>query len=221
MKTLITDSIVFHGGISPVIVPKCDYSRDNCDFGQGFYCTRFEPQAKDWAFRKIQNDIREPYYTVNQYKFRNDIQLATLEFDSPTAEWFDVVIRGRNKGYISADIIVGPVADSNIRELVDATTYKIEHLMSQCSTPAEYRKRKKDILEEAALKAVPGKYKTYEQAAFLTPNAIDQLDFMGARVYDRNHAFKFWYDKDGIQYRVIPGVAMTSSTYTNDDTRGR
>ena len=66
----------------------------------------------------------------------------------------------------------------------------------------KYLKCRKEIFEKAAEKAIPYKYKNYDQEVFLSENAIGQLEFLGARIYDKNNIFCKYMDKEGLIHKV-------------------
>lgn len=44
--------IVYHGSTKEIVAPDVSYSKDNLDFGKGFYVTTIKSQAERWAARK-------------------------------------------------------------------------------------------------------------------------------------------------------------------------
>ena len=87
------------------------------DFGEGFYTTENEDQAKDFAIKVCKR--REPSLNpvVNCYKFDEDLnKFSVLKFDAPNENWLDFVVERRkgidlNEKY---DLIVGPVANDDV-----------------------------------------------------------------------------------------------------------
>lgn len=100
--------------------PDVLHSKKYLDFGQGFYITTFENQAKKWAVRKGMR--QEKTAIVNIYELSEDWKaFKVLSFENENAEWLDFVCacrKGRplNKEY---DIIVGNVADDDVFKTVD------------------------------------------------------------------------------------------------------
>lgn len=96
------------------------HSKKYLDFGQGFYLTTFENQAKKWAARKGMRQKKTPI--VNVYEMSEEWQnLKVLSFEKENEEWLDFVCAGRkgeplNKEY---DIIIGNVADDDVFKTVD------------------------------------------------------------------------------------------------------
>jgi len=124
--------ILFHGSnteIEQVDLKRCSPYKD---FGRGFYTTEIEDQAVNMAKRTVRISGGKPYIT----KFSVDD--AVLEdcginrkiFDAPTDEWAMFVINNRNRNFTDAtnlecnldnkyDIVIGPIANDDIRLLFD------------------------------------------------------------------------------------------------------
>lgn len=112
--------IVYHGSIEILKNPDVMHSKKYLDFGQGFYLTTFENQAKKWAARKGMRQKKTPI--VNIYEMSEEWQnLKVLSFEKENEEWLDFVCACRkgeplNKEY---DIIIGNVADDDVFKTVD------------------------------------------------------------------------------------------------------
>ena len=112
--------IVYHGSIEIIKNPDVVHSKKFLDFGQGFYLTTCESQAKKWAARKGMRQKKTPI--VNVYEMSEEWQnLKVLSFEKENEEWLDFVCACRkgeplNKEY---DIIIGNVADDDVFKTVD------------------------------------------------------------------------------------------------------
>lgn len=112
--------IVYHGSIEILKNPDVMHSKKYLDFGQGFYLTTFENQAKKWAARKGMRQKKTPI--VNVYEMSEEWQnLKVLSFEKENEEWLDFVCACRkgeplNKEY---DIIIVNVADDDVFKTVD------------------------------------------------------------------------------------------------------
>ena len=62
---------VYHGSTKEINIPDVNHSKKYLDFGQGFYLTSFEDQARRWAFRKALRFGGNP--TVNIYEMNEQI----------------------------------------------------------------------------------------------------------------------------------------------------
>ena len=107
--------IIYHGGTSPVEVPKIMNSERKLDFGEGFYATYNREQAVRWASRvaiRRKTEIR----IVTEYHFAQEAaekSLQVIRFHEPDKVWLDFISANRNGHLLSQpyDIIIGPVAN--------------------------------------------------------------------------------------------------------------
>ena len=148
---------VYHGSYVAVPHPDLTHSRENVDFGKGFYTTPIYEQAEQWAkrFRK-QNKAG----IVSQYSF-DDSSLSdvkVLTFESYSEEWLDFILQCRTcKDATDYDIVLGGVANDRVFNTVelyfDGLIDKVEAI-------------KRLMYEEANL-----------QIAFRTEKALSKLVF--------------------------------------------
>ena len=110
---------VYHGSYVAVPYPELTYSRENVDFGKGFYTTPIYEQAEQWAgrFRK-QNKTG----IVSEYSF-DDSSLSdvkVLTFESYSEEWLDFILQCRTcKDATDYDIVIGGVANDRVFNTVE------------------------------------------------------------------------------------------------------
>ena len=127
--------ILYHG--SNISIEQIDLSRSkpNKDFGQGFYLSENEEQAKDMALFKSMLLGGTP--TVSKFEFDESIMgkdvLKIKVFNGYSEEWADFVFANREGKQVEKfDIIYGPIANDKvglqIRKLKDGSIYKFEFL---------------------------------------------------------------------------------------------
>ena len=110
---------VYHGSYVAVPQPDLTHSRENVDFGKGFYTTPIYEQAEQWAkrFRK-QNKTG----IVSEYSF-DDSSLSdvkVLTFESYSEEWLDFILKCRTcKDATDYDIVIGGVANDRVFNTVE------------------------------------------------------------------------------------------------------
>lgn len=110
--------ILYHS--SPFIVSSPDilHSRDNLDFGKGFYLTLIDRQALNYAQRFIR---RNGNAYLNRYMLDDSISGFKLKtFDSYDEEWLDFVAENR-KGVSETvyDLIEGGIANDKVFNTID------------------------------------------------------------------------------------------------------
>ena len=116
---------LYHGTYLSVPEPLAKIGRKNLDFGPGFYLTKIESQAKNWAIIIASRKGRETKAVVNIYHF--NIESAEADnvrikrFDTYNIEWLNYVVDCRKGKDISLDydIVEGGVANDNVIDTVE------------------------------------------------------------------------------------------------------
>jgi len=148
--------IAYHGSSMKVEYPDVLHSYRPLDFGKGFYITTVEEQAARWARRKA--DLFGGKAIVNLYQMSEDLgDLKLKTFDDDLTEWIDFVCRCRDgeTDYEQYDLIYGKVANDKVFRVVDLYRAGIWE-------------------KDRALREIKV-YPHYDQYAFITQKAIEQL----------------------------------------------
>ncbi len=153
----------YHGSLETVEYPKILLPNRLLDYGDGFYTTTSEQQAKDWVERRMREHSANTGY-VNVYEF-DESQLPDLKclmFSEPTEEWAEFVMANRtHKGYShDYDIVYGPVANDRVYlqfSLYESGAISVETLIRELKT-----------------------YKLVDQYLFHTEKALAALHFIEA-----------------------------------------
>ena len=103
---------VYHSSRQIVEYPEIRKGKYNKDFYFGFYCTRYEEQAKRWAARYGINGY------LNKYEYVPDKSLNCKVFDGITEEWLEFIVACRNGKSHKYDIVEGPMSDDTIYNYV-------------------------------------------------------------------------------------------------------
>lgn len=184
---------LYHGSDEYVTNPKLYKSMPNCDFGPGFYTTTNFQQARDWAFKKMKNRNGSRYY-VSEYLFTPyNANLNIKKFDKPTAEWMELVYNGRHGMQADFDVLIGPVADSNISDLIDEIDDKLFELNANFVSMHQIRSDRHKIFEEYAKKAVPPSFEKYDQSVFITEESLKYLHFQDGRGWGEDNKLVHTY----------------------------
>ncbi len=149
--------IVYHGGIDVIEKPDINHSYRPLDFGKGFYITTVKEQAEKWARRKA-DIFDKDVSVVNCYELKADYDSFKVKtFPDDLIEWIDFVCscRDGNEEYKQYDIIIGKVANDKVFRVVDMYHQGIWD-------------------RDRALKEIKV-YETYDQLAFISQKAIDNL----------------------------------------------
>lgn len=112
--------IVYHGSTEVIKLPDVFHSKKYLDFGEGFYLTTYEEQAKKWAVRKAMR--QEKPAIVNVYEMPDDLaQYRVLSFEKENEKWLEFVCACRKGEKLNSeyDIIIGNVANDDVFKTVD------------------------------------------------------------------------------------------------------
>jgi len=107
---------LYHGSNVAVVLPEIRPLVRALDFGQAFYLTSSEDQAKKWARTStIRRGEGMPVVSVFEVAAEEVKALKILKFSEPTVEWLRYVSKNRNQGVddSDADVVIGPVANDN------------------------------------------------------------------------------------------------------------
>ena len=147
--------IVYHGSTIEIRKPDLKYSRNNLDFGKGFYVTTFKDQAEKWALRK---SVRENTSAiVNIYEIGDMEKFRVKTFDEAGSDWLNFVCDCRNGKSVASDydVVIGNVADDEVIKCV--------------------RMYMRGIWDEARTIEEMKYYKKNDQIAFLNQTIIDEI----------------------------------------------
>jgi len=112
--------ILYHGSYVAVAKPDISFSRENVDFGRGFYTTPIKEQAISWAarFKRKQKQAIVSVYELDDFALQDDM-VSVLDFETYSDEWLDFIIASRTgnskNGY---DIVIGGVANDKVFDTV-------------------------------------------------------------------------------------------------------
>ena len=80
---------IYHGSLEVVEHPKILHPNRKLDYGEGFYTTTSEKQAREWVERRmIENHSTCGY--VNMYEFDDGMlpEFKSLIFSEPDEDWY-------------------------------------------------------------------------------------------------------------------------------------
>ena len=112
--------IVYHGSHLIVDKPDIVHSRDNLDFGKGFYVTDLKEQAEAWTERFYKNN-KQPIlnvYDLDIEAVTNDFKVK--KFDEHNEEWLDYIISCRRGVSVADyDVIIGGIANDRVYDTIE------------------------------------------------------------------------------------------------------
>ncbi len=116
---------LYHGSDIEVVMPFAKAGRKNLDFGRGFYLTKIQKQAENWAIVIAGRKGRNVLGVVSVYKFDREKAInggyRFKIFDTYDIEWLEFVVSCRKgKDFTSKfDVIEGGVANDNVIDTVE------------------------------------------------------------------------------------------------------
>jgi hypothetical protein len=146
---------LFHGSYLPVECPDISYSRDNVDFGKGFYVAPIWEQAVSWAnrFRRKHGQSVVSSYEINMEALRDNASI--LIFDEYSEDWLDFIVACRRGTNMSCyDIIIGGGANDRVFDTIqlflDGLINKTESIKRLCydKPNVQYCFRNQKIINE-------------------------------------------------------------------------
>ena len=131
---------IYHGSLEVVEHPIILKPNRKLDYGDGFYTTTSEKQAKEWVERRM----LEKHSTcghINVYEFDDKMlpELNCLIFPEPNEEWAEFVMANRTKYNFTHDydIVYGPVANDRVYlqfGLYEAGAISVDTLIRELKT---------------------------------------------------------------------------------------
>ena len=111
--------ILYHGSYIEIKTPDIIHSRNNVDFGRGFYTTPIYEQAVKWC-QKFK--LRGKNGIISRYNFDEKAykELKILKFDYYSEKWLDFILNCRTgKDSTDYDIVIGGVANDKVFNTVE------------------------------------------------------------------------------------------------------
>lgn len=111
-------SLVYHASNVAVECPDTRHSRNNLDFGRGFYLTTLREQAVKYAERFLRRGA-EAY--LNVYELSDELDdLNVKRFDAYSEDWLDFVVECRKQLVThNYDIVIGGIANDKVFRTID------------------------------------------------------------------------------------------------------
>ena len=111
--------ILYHGSYVKIEKPDLRHSRENVDFGRGFYTTPLYEQAVKWCGKFKRGGESG---VVSRYFFKeNNLEgLKVLRFASYSEEWLDFILKCRSgNDTTDYDVVIGGVANDKVFNTVE------------------------------------------------------------------------------------------------------
>lgn len=110
---------VYHGSYVAVTNPDLMHSRENVDFGKGFYTTPIYEQAEQWV-RRFRKQNKKGIVSAYYFDESTLSDVKVLTFKSYSEEWLDFILQCRTcKDTTDYDIVIGGVANDRVFNTVE------------------------------------------------------------------------------------------------------
>lgn len=113
--------IVYHGSYCLVENPHISFSREDLDFGRGFYVTEIEEQAINWTSRYKRRGKKGYLNIYNLQMDKVKEAYKVKEFFEYDIEWLDFILECRTGSgiYLEYDMIIGGIADDRVYNTIE------------------------------------------------------------------------------------------------------
>lgn len=110
--------ILYHSSYLAIDSPDVLHSRDNLDFGKGFYLTSLRDQADNYALR-FKRRKKDAWVNIYSFDFEST-DWNILEFPSYNGEWLEFISNCRAGNDMSNyDLIIGGIANDKVLQTLD------------------------------------------------------------------------------------------------------
>lgn len=208
----MTHITLFHGSEQIIETPMLYLGTTHNDYGRGFYCTRLEEMAKEWACKKNTDGF------VNEYTLDTDnLHILNLSDGNHTVlNWIAILLKYRTFKLTS------PIA-------IDAREYLIDHFAVDTSeydivigyrADDSYFRYAESFVENAlplrSLNRALQLGKLGLQTVLVSEKAFDQLRFVQAEPVDKTEYYPKFLRRDTTARETYSKEIAKSRTYRDD-----
>lgn len=205
-------TILYHGSNQVVEAPELSQGNIRNDYGQGFYCTRLEEMAKEWACKNQKDGF------ANRYELdMNGLRVLNLSDGNHTVlNWIAVLLKNRTFRLRS------PIA-------IDAREYLIEHFAVDTSVfdviigyraNDSYFQYAESFVENTlplrSLNKALTLGKLGLQTVLVSEKAFDQIKFIEAEPVDRTIYYPKFFERDAKARQTYTAEIAKSRSYRDD-----
>ena len=204
--------ILYHGSNQVVEVPELSQGSIHNDYGQGFYCTRLEEMAKEWACKNRKDGF------VNRYELdMGGLRVLNLSDGNHTVlNWIAILLKNRTFRLRS------PIA-------IDAREYLIEHFAVDTSVydviigyraDDSYFQYAESFVENTlplrSLNKALTLGKLGLQTVLVSEKAFEQIKFVDAEPADKTIYYPKFFERDTKARQTYTSEIAKSNSYRDD-----
>ena len=204
--------VLLHGTDHIIEEPDINIGNEHNDYGKGFYCTKAEEMAKEWACKQNTDGF------VNRYELNTDgLKILDLTDGQHTVlNWIAILLKYRTFK-LSSEIAI------------DARDYIIEHYsvnISDYDVVIGYRADDSyfQYAESFVSNGLPLRSlnkalklgKLGEQTVLVSQKAFDQIKFIDAAPVSKNEYYPKFIDRDSSARKAFKQEIKKSKVYRDD-----
>ena len=204
--------VVLHGTDHIIEVPDINIGNEHNDYGKGFYCTKAEEMAKEWACKQNTDGF------VNRYELNTDALkfLDLTDGQHTVLNWIAILLKYRT-------------FKLNSEIAIDARDYIIEHYsvnISDYDVVIGYRADDSyfQYAESFVSNGLPLRSlnkalrlgKLGEQTVLVSQKAFDQIKFIDAAPVSKDEYYPKFIDRDSSARKAFKQEIKKSKVYRDD-----
>ncbi len=204
--------ILLHGTDHIIEVPDINIGNEHNDYGKGFYCTKAEEMAKEWACKQNTDGF------VNRYELNTD-GLKTLDLTDgqhTVLNWIAILLKYRTFK-LSSEIAI------------DARDYIIEHysidignydvVVGYRADDSYFQYAESFVSNGLPLRSLNKALKLGklgEQTVLVSQKAFDQIKFIDAAPVSKDEYYPKFIDRDSSARKAFKQEIKKSKVYRDD-----
>ncbi|MBQ4545413.1 MAG: DUF3990 domain-containing protein [Oscillospiraceae bacterium] len=204
--------ILLHGTDHIIEVPDINIGNEHNDYGKGFYCTKAEEMAKEWACKQNTDGF------VNRYELNTDgLKILDLTDGQHTVlNWIAILLKYRTFK-LSSEIAI------------DAREYIIEHysvnigdydvVIGYRADDSYFQYAESFVSNGLPLRSLNKALrlgKLGEQTVLVSQKAFDKLKFIDAEPVSRDEYYPKFIDRDSSARKAFKQEIKKSKVYRDD-----
>lgn len=204
--------ILLHGTDHIIEVPDINIGNEHNDYGKGFYCTKAEEMAKEWACKQNTDGF------VNRYELNTDgLKVLDLTDGQHTVlNWIAILLKYRT-------------FKLNSEIAIDAREYIIEHysvnigdydvVIGYRADDSYFQYAESFVSNGLPLRSLNKALrlgKLGEQTVLVSQKAFDQIKFIDAEPVSRDEYYPKFIDRDSSARKAFKQEIKKSKVYRDD-----
>ena len=203
---------LFHGTDHIIEVPDINIGNAHNDYGKGFYCTRSEEMAKEWACKQNTDGF------INRYELNTDkLKILNLMDGKHTVlNWIALLLKYRTFK-LSSEIAID--ARNYIIEHFSVDTSNYDVIVGYRADDSYFQYAESFVSNSLPLRSLNQALKLGnlgEQTVLVSQKAFEQIKFIDACGVERNVYYPKFLDRDLTARKTYRQEIKKSKSYRDD-----